>query len=196
MTTKALLRAEARARLRELDGAWRASASEAIAERVWSLPQLDAARTLLVYASLPTEVDTDPIAQEAARRGITLVYPRCLPASREMDLHHVRHPEDLRSAGSYGIREPDSECPRVTVEQIDAALVPGLAWDRSGTRMGRGAGYYDRLFQQPGWRGFRCGIFFSVQEFAVLPRDPWDAPLHAVATERESVVVGEREPAE
>jgi 5-formyltetrahydrofolate cyclo-ligase len=71
------------------------------------------------------------------------------------------------------------------VEEVDAALVPGLGWDRSGGRIGRGAGYYDRLFADPEWRGFRCGLFFAAQEADVLPTDPWDAPLDAVVTERE-----------
>lgn len=189
MIGKPELRAEARERLRGLREAERASASAAIARRLWSLPEVASARTLLLFASLRGEVDTDPIAREAARRGLTLVYPRCLAVSRSMDLHLVAGTDEL-TGGSYGIREPLPSCPRVDVEGVDVALVPGLAWDRGGTRMGRGAGYYDRLFQREEWRGFRCGLFFAVQEFPVLPHDSWDAPLDAVVTERELVRPG------
>ena len=81
-----------------------------------------------------------------------------------MTLHRVASIDHLRT-GSYGIREPEVErCPEVAEASIDAALVPGLAWDRRGSRLGRGAGYYDRLFGNAAWRGFRCGIFFSFQE--------------------------------
>jgi 5-formyltetrahydrofolate cyclo-ligase len=75
----------------------------------------------------------------------------------------------------------------VDVHEVDVALVPGLAWDRRGARLGRGAGYYDRLFLRPSWRGFRCGLFFAAQEFDRLPANRMDAPLDAVVTEREIV---------
>ena len=183
--TKAELRAEAHRRLRALDAAARASAEAEIGRRVWEVPEVAAARTLLLFADLPEEVRTDAIAADALRRGVTVVYPRTIPATREMTLHRVATLVELRT-GSYGIREPDVErCPEVAEATIDAALVPGLAWDRRGSRLGRGAGYYDRLFGNAAWRGFRCGIFFSFQELDAIPTEPWDLPLDAVVTERE-----------
>jgi 5-formyltetrahydrofolate cyclo-ligase len=183
--TKAELRAEARRRLRALDAQAKAAAEAEIGRRVWMVPEVAAARTLLLFADLPEEVSTDAIAAEALRRGLTVVYPRTLPETRGMTLHRVASLDHLRT-GSYGIREPDVErCPEVAEESIDAALVPGLAWDRGGNRLGRGAGYYDRLFGNPAWRGFRCGIFFSLQEVDEIPAEPWDLPLDAVVTEGE-----------
>lgn len=184
--TKPEARRAARQRLRAFDARERAGAEAAIARNLWQIPAIAAARTLLLYASLPDEVATDEIAREALRRGITVTYPRCLPDTFELALHHLRDLDELRDAGSYGIREPDPSCPILAVSDIDAALVPGLAWDRTGARLGRGAGYYDRLFASPDWRGFRCGLFFSFQELERVPSDPWDAPLHAVVTEQQS----------
>ena len=185
MTTKAELRAEARRRLRALDPAARAEAEAAVAARVWTVPEISLAHTLLLFADLPEEVSTDAIAEEALRRGMTLVYPRTLPESRTMTLHHVRALDELRAA-NYGIREPDAErCPLVPPGAVDAVLVPGLAWDRRGGRLGRGAGYYDRLFGDPLWRAFRCGVFFAFQEVEAIPAEPWDVPLQAVVTDRE-----------
>lgn len=184
--SKTGLRRELRARLRALAPRERESAAREIERRVWTVPEVAGARVLLLYASLPEEVPTDGIAREAIRRGITVVYPRCITGTREMTLHALERLEEL-VAGSYGIREPDPACPRVTVGEIGAALVPGLGWDRRGTRIGRGAGYYDRLFAGPAWRGFRCGVFFSAQEAPLVPADPWDAPLDAVVTERETL---------
>jgi 5-formyltetrahydrofolate cyclo-ligase len=183
--SKVALRAEARARLRALSAADRARAGERIAEHVWTLPRLSGARAILLYASLPEEVPTDSIAREALRRGIVVSYPRCLPETRLMTLHALETLEELREAGSYGIREPDAACPRLQLRDIDVVMVPGLAWDRRGGRLGRGAGYYDRLFADPDCRAFRCGLFFAAQEFEELPTDPWDVPLQAVATEKE-----------
>jgi 5-formyltetrahydrofolate cyclo-ligase len=183
--TKPELRAEARRRLRALSVEAKASAEAEITQRVWSVPEVAAARTILLFADLPEEVSTDAVAAEALLRGHIVVYPRTVPETRGMTLHQVASLEHLRT-GSYGIREPDVErCPEVPEASIDAALVPGLAWDRTGGRLGRGAGYYDRLFANAAWRGFRCGIFFSLQEVDAIPREPWDLPLDAVVTERE-----------
>ena len=185
--SKALQRAEARARVAALGAPARAAAAEAIAGRIWTLPELASAASILLYASLPEEVSTDEIAREARRRGIQLIYPRCLPATRTMSLHRVRDVAELATLGTYGIREPDPECPAIQLAEVDVALVPGLAWDRDGGRLGRGAGYYDRLFASPSWRGFRCGLFFAAQEAPGLLLDSWDAPLDAVVTEEEAV---------
>jgi 5-formyltetrahydrofolate cyclo-ligase len=75
------------------------------------------------------------------------------------------------------------------------ALIPGLAWDRNGNRLGRGGGYYDRLLAGEEWRAFRCGIFLSVQKLTTIPHDPWDSPLDAVVTEAEIVRFAHRQPA-
>lgn len=184
---KNAMRSAARARVAALGEEERRAAGEEIARRVWTLPEVADARVMLLYASMGREVPTDAIAAEAARRGITLTYPRCLRETRAMVLHRVGGYEELQSGGAFGIREPDPACPLVTIEEIDVALVPGLGWDRRGTRLGRGAGYYDRLFLNPAWRGFRCGLYFAAQEFDRLAANRFDAPLDAVVTELEAV---------
>jgi 5-formyltetrahydrofolate cyclo-ligase len=184
--SKDALRAHAKAALRALAPGVRAAAEAEIARRVWTVPEIAGARSLLLYASLPEEVATDAIADEARRRGIVLVYPRCL-ADRTMTLHAVDSVDALRP-GRFGIREPDADaCPIRRIEEVDAALIPGLAWDRAGHRLGRGAGYYDRMLADPAWRGFRCGLFFAVQEAPAVPRDAWDIALNAIVTDHETV---------
>jgi 5-formyltetrahydrofolate cyclo-ligase len=180
---KEALRREARGRLRGLSPEGRVQAGAAIARRVWRVPQVAGARHLLVYAALPSEVPTAAIVEEARRRGIVTVFPRCLPDTREMALHRLGT-EDPLHPGAHGIREPDPACPLVTVDDIDAALLPGLAWDRAGGRLGRGAGYYDRLLGSPAWKAFACGLFFAAQEMDAIPMDRWDARLQAVVTEK------------
>lgn len=182
---KDAIRREARRFLRALPSEERMEANVRIARRVWTLPEIASAETLLLFADLPEEVATDAIAAEALARGIRLVYPRVVPETRTLTLHVVSGLDELRT-GQYGIREPDPElAPTVDHPDIDAALVPGLAWDRHGGRLGRGAGYYDRLFAGEAWRGFRCGIFFAFQEVERIPAEPWDVPLQAVVTDRE-----------
>ncbi len=184
MLTKAVLRREMIARLRAQSPAEREMAGACIARRVWMVPEIVRADVLLVYASLPEEVPTDRIALEALRQGITVVYPRSSPGG-SMALHQVELVKQL-GAGPWGIREPNPAIhPQLPVSVVDAALIPGLAWDRAGKRLGRGGGFYDRLLAAPEWRGFRCGIFFAAQEMPGLPGDPWDVPLQCVVTERE-----------
>lgn len=184
---KNAMRTEAKARLARMSEAERAAAAEVISRDLWSLEPVASARIILLYASIPSEVSTDAIAAEAVRRRILLVYPRCLRETRAMVLHRVEGYADLSGAGAFGIREPDPACPVVDLNEIDVALVPGLGWDRKGVRLGRGAGYYDRLFLNPQWRGFRCGLFFAAQEFDRLAANRLDAPLDAVVTEREII---------
>jgi 5-formyltetrahydrofolate cyclo-ligase len=102
-----------------------------------------------------------------------------------MSLHAVTSEEELHQGGRYGIREPALACPQVPINEIDIAFLPGLAWSRTGARLGRGAGYYDRLLARPEFRALRCGLFFAVQEFLELAIDPWDQPLDLVITEQE-----------
>jgi 5-formyltetrahydrofolate cyclo-ligase len=182
--TKEEARREARARLRALPRQGSGESQE-FESRIWSLPEMAGARVVLLYADLPGEVPTEGLSREAGRRGMTVTYPRCLPGGRLLALHHVAHAGDLVEGGAHGIREPVAGCPRLEVGEIEVALIPGLAWDRDGTRLGRGAGYYDRLLADPGWRAARVGLFWSAQEMESLPRDSWDVPLDVIVTERE-----------
>ncbi|MEX2572329.1 MAG: 5-formyltetrahydrofolate cyclo-ligase [Gemmatimonadota bacterium] len=183
MTTKTQLRWEALDRLKALTPESRGEFGARIAHRLWSLPELDSAGSVLLYASLPEEVPTEAIATEARRRGIEVVYPRCIPEGREMTLHTVASAADLNALSRYGTREPAPHCPTTRIGDIDVAIIPGLAWDRAGHRLGRGAGYYDRILASPEWRALRCGLFFSTQEASAIPMDEWDRPLDVVVTE-------------
>lgn len=180
---KESMRGQARGRLSRMTEAERSEANVRIAQEIWNVEEVARARVILLYASMRGEVDTDAIAAEARRRGVTLTYPRCLPETRAMVLHSVGDGSDLRESAGIAMREPDSTCPVVDVAKVEVALVPGLAWDPKGTRLGRGKGYYDRLFTNPAWKGFKCGLYYEVQRFDWLPSNRMDAPLDAVVTE-------------
>lgn len=181
------IRRDVRLRLAQLPLPELSRAGEAIEANVWSVPEIRTARSILLYASMGREVPTDAIAEEAWRRGIQVVYPRCLPESTTMMLHVVGNLTLLQAEGQFGIREPGRDCPQIEPADIDVAFLPGLAWDRAGTRLGRGAGYYDRLFAAHTTKPLLCGLFHSFQEIDRIPREPWDQPLDLVVTEREIV---------
>jgi 5-formyltetrahydrofolate cyclo-ligase len=81
------------------------------------------------------------------------------------------------------------------ISDLDLIVVPGLAFDSTGQRLGRGAGFYDRFLANPTLRAFTCGVGFEVQLLDNLPIDRWDMPLHAIATERRLLMTGRTPPA-
>lgn len=87
-------------------------------------------------------------------------------------------------AGRNGIMEPGPGVAAVPIPDLDLVLVPGLAFDEEGFRLGRGAGFYDRFLGHPSLTAASIGVAFEVQMSPKLPRDEWDIPLHAIATER------------
>ncbi len=150
---------------------------------------LATSKTILLYLPVKNEVDTRELFPELLRRGTEVLLPRCRDGeSGELDLHCVTGLSQVRS-GRFGILEPDPDiCPLSGNRIPEAALVPGVAFDRRGYRLGFGGGYYDRLFARPEMTGtIRVGLAFDFQIIERLPAEPWDKPMHALCTPREFV---------
>ena len=160
----------------------RANASRQIARRVTSLKEYQYARTVLLFLSMPDEVDTGPILLDALRRGLSVAAPRVIRGTRDMVALPVRDPERDIAPGAWGIPEPVGGTP-IASEEIDFVLVPGLAFDRVGHRLGRGAGFYDRFMSADGFSGYRCAIAFDCQIVAAVPVDLHDIPVQCIVTE-------------
>lgn len=133
------------------------------------------AEAVMAYAAIPPEVSLQPVLEEILRQGKTLVLPRCeangiMTARRIVDLGQLVH-------GTYGIPEPPETAPEFPVEEISLVLVPGLAFDRTGGRLGRGKGYYDRLL--PKTTGKTIGI--CGQLVTEVPMEPHDSRMDAIA---------------
>lgn len=175
---KEALRGSARAARRSLDGPARALAVEAIATRLAELPELLDARTVLIYAASPEEVDVSATAQLLRDRGTMTLYPRV--QGSELELVEVSDPAELE-AGHRGIAEPVG--PAIDPVVVDAVLVPGVAFDRRGGRLGQGGGHYDRLLPRliP---AVSIGVAFACQIVPNVPRAAHDAMVDLVVTER------------
>lgn len=150
----------------------------AVARRV--LPHLGAAKRVAAYLTDGQEVDPLPILQALAEQGVATALPHL--SDRQAPMRFLRwSPGWPLLMGPFGLRQPPAEAPEVEPELI---LAPLLGFDRTMGRLGQGAGFYDRAFARHP-RARRIGIAWSVQELPEIPVDPWDVPLHAVATELE-----------
>ena len=179
---KARLRQEMRFRLKQLDPAFREQASREICRCIRKSDVWAASRKILFYAALPSEPDLSPLLLMALQEGKTCVFPKV--AGDVLELYRVTEPTDLQK-GAYGIWEPVTGT-RVEPVSIGLALIPGLAFDRAGFRLGRGRGFYDRLL--PGMQGRTTGCCFTFQMQEELPVLEHDARLELLVTENGMVI--------
>jgi 5-formyltetrahydrofolate cyclo-ligase len=182
---KRALRAEVLAARMRLPPSEREAASLAVAERVASLPAFAAARTLALYPAMGAEVDTAEIARRAQAAGKRLAWPRLEPGALALSFAACLPGELV--PGPAGTRQPPPGAPAVPLAEIDCVLVPGVAFDPGGLRLGRGRGHYDATLAALPRRAARVGLAFEVQLVAEVPREAHDAPLDAVVTERRVV---------
>ena len=138
-------------------------------------PLLAEAQTILAYYALPDEVDTHALLDALVAEGKTVLLPKVLDGAT-MELRCYQGPQDLRE-GAYHILEPTG-APFTELSQIDIALIPGLAFDAQGHRLGRGKGYYDRFLTA--FKGQTIGVCFDFQKVAEVPVDAHDVSVDRV----------------
>lgn len=180
---KKQLRSQIRQALRELTPEERAESDAALCARFLAYPPLAQAKTVLLYYGVGTEIRTDGILNELLKQGKTVCMPRCV-SDTEMVAYAISGMEDMEPH-RYGIPAPRETCRQVAREELDLILVPGLAFDSRGGRLGQGAGYYDRYLED-------CEIptvalcredFFQIN----LPKEPLDVWMRCVLTEEGQV---------
>ncbi|MEG1559462.1 MAG: 5-formyltetrahydrofolate cyclo-ligase [Clostridia bacterium] len=166
--------------LRAMSKEERERASERASLNVLASPEFQSAKTVLIYKAMKSECNPELIEQEAIKLGKTLVYPKCV---EDFSLKLLSPKErDAFIDGAYGIKEPDRyRSIEIATDDIDFLLVPGLAFDKFHNRLGRGAGYYDRLLNKA--RSFTCGFCFSCQIIEQVSCEAHDIPLSAVISD-------------
>lgn len=165
------------------------AAAEAAAAHLLALPLMARARTVAAYAPVRGELSPAPAVRALRERGVAIAFPRVLPDEHTLAFHLVAGEHEL-IAGAYGIREPSPEAPRVGPGEpvpIDVYLVPGLAFDDAGTRLGWGRGYYDRTFASDP-HAVRIGYCYQCQVVPSVPRGEDDLPVHHIVTEAGAAV--------
>ena len=178
---KNAVRATMRELLRRMDPADRRERRRAVVTRLVALPAWKAARRVLLFAPLPVEPDTDPLWDLGAVEGKECAYPRVEGmATRLYFVHGLAELEPTR----WGLREPVKLAAReADIADFDLVLVPGLAFDAQGGRLGRGGGFYDRLLAGRAADTTLIGVCFAAQLVERLPLAPHDVLMDTVCSE-------------
>ncbi len=192
MTTKAALRALALAR-RDAEPD-RDRKSRRILDRVMALPDFGRAGTVATYVGVKSEVTTANLLRAAMSVGTRTAVP-CREGD-ELALYAIEMLGELEEA-SFGLREPAARVRadpdrRVAPETVDLLVVPGVAFDRRGGRIGYGRGYYDRLLARCRPDAPRVGLAFECQLVEAIPMGPADQPMDLVVPEADVYRVSER----
>jgi 5-formyltetrahydrofolate cyclo-ligase len=184
MDDKTALRREALARRDATPD--RDERSRRIQDRLLSLEEYQRARTICLYAGVKSEVTTLPILVRALEEGKRVALPAC--DGDRLRLVYVTSLDDLAQAGRFGLLEPKPELAaaperRCPVDAVDLFVVPGVAFDPTGGRIGYGRGFYDRLLVDARLDAARIGLAFDCQMVDRVPANPDDVPMHRVLTE-------------
>jgi len=157
--------------------------SNAIRRKVFRLAAFRRATTVCCYVALPYEVQTWRMIEEMLAHGKRVVVPVMQPNTKRLRLTEVRDPATELAPGPFGVWEPRSSVRRsVPAREVDLALVPGIAFDRRGYRLGHGHGYFDRFLARLPRTTRRVGLAFRFQLLDRLPIAAHDHAVHAVLT--------------
>jgi len=185
---KAALRSEIRARIAAMPEERRASESAEVVRHIVADEVWKGARSVLLFMPLPDEVRIRPLVDAAWAAGKSVALPASDAATGAYVARRVLSAADLRP-GRFGVLEPCAGCPVVPFSALDLVLVPGIAFDIAGNRLGRGRGFYDRMLAlSPD--AVSCGVGFDGQIVALVPVEPHDVKLHQVWMPTGQVLVG------
>ncbi len=152
--------------------------SDRISAHLQSSSLFTQAKTILAYFSFRHEPDLSSLFPDTKHFW---GFPRCVGKSL---VWHSWQPGETLEKGNYGIFEPHRDAPILEAKDVDLILVPAVACDVGGYRLGYGGGFYDRLLSSPDWLSKpTIGIVFDFACLPQLPREDWDKPLQAICTE-------------
>lgn len=188
-TLKQQLRRETRQRRIDLPD--RQRRGEQIQQSAGNLPQLRKAEHIMIYVGHRSEVQTGTLISRLLAAGKHVYVPWC--DGEELRLFRLESGVELQP-GAFGIPEPPPELRRLSgrtgrASDLQAVLVPGIAFDRRGHRLGQGKGYYDRLLSQVSHGCVSIGLAYDIQLVERIPTETHDVALDLIVTESEIVQV-------
>jgi 5-formyltetrahydrofolate cyclo-ligase len=143
---------------------------------------------IALYLSVEREVDTLAIIQRGWELGKRIYLPKCHTKEKQLVFYHVESLDQLEVV-YYGIPEPvPAYCEKLRLEEVELIIVPGLAFDQRGYRIGYGGGYYDRFLSKLTHQvdTFSLAFSFQVVKKQELPNDSFDIPVDGIITEQET----------
>lgn len=175
-------REEIKARRRAMPVAQKSRLDRAICHNLTTTKVFRRAQTILLYISLPIEVDTTALMETALRQGKRVAAPRCVPGTRDMEFFLITSTDDLEP-GTFGVMEPDPKrCVKLMDFTRSVCVVPALAYDTAGYRLGYGGGYYDRFLAS--YDGVTAGIVYHRFLYDRLLHGRYDRVVNLLVTER------------
>jgi len=151
--------------------------------RLFEQPQYVKAEVIMVFLSLPAEIDTSPLVLRAWQDQKRILAPKVSWSQRRMMPVEVRSLTEDLAVSHMGIREPVSGIP-FPISMIDLVIVPGLGFDQYGHRLGRGRGFYDRFLAHPEFKGVACALAFEEQMTPSVPAGPLDRHVDMLVTDQ------------
>lgn len=189
-TAKRLLREQARAARCALDPAACAAHAETVAKHLLALPEIPRAQVILAYSATAEEIDPDCALRSLRALGKVVALPR-VEGPGVLGAHVVSLGDELEMGPFAGILQPLEAAPRVALETIDVVIVPGVAFDPKGRRLGYGGGFYDRLLPRLREDCLRVGLAYDEQLADELPVAEHDEHVHAIVTPSRALRVRE-----
>lgn len=191
---KQVIRKSMLSRREQLPADTRAAHSAAITERLLQLPEYRQAGTVLGYMNFGSEFESSLWVERVLADGKRLALPKMNRHTNHLDLYWVEDPENQLAAGLWGIREPVVErCERLAApDEVDFALLPGVAFTRDGARLGYGGGFYDKLLMNLNHAGgtprpVLVAAAFAMQIVERLPQEATDIKVEWIITEQETI---------
>lgn len=188
---KAQLRQKLQKRLLEMTDEQRSEKSKRACGNLISTPQFQGASAVMLYLSLPHEVNTSEAILYAWQHGKTVVVPKVSWQQRHMIPVQINSLETGFSTGSSGLRNPVTGVP-MPAKEIDLVVTPALGFDGQGNRLGRGGCYYDRFFANEELKATKCGFAFAEQRIESVPVTPTDVPVDFLVTDEEVIYFNPR----
>ena len=179
---KKSLRAECKEFRRLLPFGEKLQKDEEIFRRLTALPEYQQAKLVLTYVSTPIEVSTFRLISAALAAGKRVAAPRCAAGKIAMDFYEIHSMDDLEKA-TFSVLEPKlGRCPKIVDFTGSVCIIPGLAFDAEGYRLGYGKGYYDRFLN--GYHGYNIGICYNGCMKSRLPHGRYDVGVDVLVTEK------------
>lgn len=189
---KAEIRQRRRSVRRAMPHEGRIARSELITQKVIALPEWERARTVLAFVSMRSEVQTASLVARARAAHKRVAAPRMSPDYGDLVVHEWREDDELEESGMMFLQPPE-DAPPIDDSEIDLVIVPALAADERGHRIGYGKGFYDRLLPRLG-RATRVCVIFDFELVAEVPARAGDEPVDVVVTDARVIATGRGAP--